>query len=278
MKYRTHFEIHAETLNIVGFLTTANRSRQINDGGRSATMRWALVLMAASVAALLAGTAVAADRPSASPAWQSTEEIAHTAEDFLRTKLGGSGQHIGLQTGWLDPRLQMPHCSEALSGFLRRGSKIASRTVVGVRCDGSSPWKMYVPVDVIVNESVLIAIRTLPGGHVLTADDVRVEQRDVSTMVNGYLSSPDQLIGQRLKQQLMAGRAITPSMLQADVMIHRGQSVTILVKSDSLSISMSGKALTDGAANQRIKVENVTSKRVIEGLVRSPEHVEVLVY
>jgi flagella basal body P-ring formation protein FlgA len=76
----------------------------------------------------------------------------------------------------------------------------------------------------------------------------------------------------------MAGRVITPSMLQADLMIRRGQSVTSLVKSDSLHIRMSGKALADGAVNQRIKVENQATKRVVEGLVRSPEHVEVLVY
>jgi flagella basal body P-ring formation protein FlgA len=97
-------------------------------------------------------------------------------------------------------------------------------------------------------------------------------------MIGGYLSSPEELVGQRLKHQLIAGRVITPSMLQADLMIRRGQSVTILVRSDSLNIRMSGKALTDGAANQRIKVENLASRRIVEGLVRSPEHVEVLVY
>lgn len=137
---------------------------------------------------------------------------------------------------------------------------------------------MYLPVDVMVTETVLIAARTLPNGHVVGADDVRIEERDVSGMVGGYLSSAEELVGQRLKHQLMAGRVITPAMLQADLMIRRGQSVTILVRNDALNIRMSGKALTDGAANQRIKVENVTSKRVVEGLVRSPEHVEVLVY
>lgn len=40
---------------------------------------------------------------------------------------------------------------------------------------------------------------------------------------------------------------------------------------------MIGTALMDGAIGQRIRVENVNSGRVVEGIVRSREVVEVLV-
>jgi flagella basal body P-ring formation protein FlgA len=40
---------------------------------------------------------------------------------------------------------------------------------------------------------------------------------------------------------------------------------------------MAGKAMADGALNQRIKVENSVSRRIVEGLVRSAELVEVQV-
>jgi flagella basal body P-ring formation protein FlgA len=265
----------------VGFLTRPRRSRQIADGRHGRAARWASAWLSAFIV-LLSGSgaiaAAAAGSPPRGSAWHATQDIARTAENFLRQKLGQADKRISLQAGWLDPRLQMPRCSEALEGFLRRGTKIAGRTVVGVRCTGSSPWKMYVTVDVIMTENVLVAARSLPGGHLITEQDVRVEERDVSGMVGGYLSGPDELLGQRLKHQLTSGRVITPSMLQADLMIHRGQSVTILVQNDALNIRMSGKALADGAVNQRIKVENLASKRVVEGIVRSPEHVEVLVY
>lgn len=266
----------------VGFLTLWPERRQITDGCTSRTAVRNAGRIPAFVAAVLslviASPAASVGEKAKSSAWHPTEDIAQTAEDFLREKLGRRDPRLSLQAGWIDPRVQMPRCTEALSGFMRRGTKVASRTVVGVRCEGASPWKMYIAVDVVVRETVLIAARTLPSGHIVTADDVRAEERDVSSMVGGYLSSPQELVGQRLKHQLMAGRVITPSMLQADLMIRRGQTVTILVKNDSLNIRMSGKALTDGAVNERIKVENVASRRVVEGLVRSPEHVEVLVY
>lgn len=270
--------MQAAKRKFVGFLTQWPECRQITDGGIRRSAGLVPAIVTGLLALVMASPAASVDGKTTSSAWHPTDDIARTAEEFLRQKLGRSDPRLSLQAGWLDPRVQMPRCTEALTGFMRRGTKIASRTVVGVRCEGANPWKMYIAVDVVVRETVLIAARTLPGGHVVTADDVRAEERDVSSMVGGYLSSPDELVGQRLKHQLMAGRVITPAMLQADLMIRRGQSVTILVKSDSLNIRMSGKALTDGAVNQRIKVENLASRRVVEGLVRSPEHVEVLVY
>lgn len=208
---------------------------------------------------------------------QSTEAIERAAEAFLSTRAGGDDSRLSLRAGPLDPRLNLPHCKEPLEGFLRRGTEIRGRTIVGVRCTGEAPWKVYVPVDVIVTDDVLVAARTLPGGEVPGPGDVRIEKRDVSRLVGGYLSSPDELTGQRLKGQLHAGRVITPAMLKADDVIRRGQTVTLLVKDENITIRVAGRALTDGALNQRIRVENSGTKRVVEGLVRSPEHVEVLV-
>jgi flagella basal body P-ring formation protein FlgA len=75
----------------------------------------------------------------------------------------------------------------------------------------------------------------------------------------------------------MAGRVVTPAMLEAEIVIERGQTVTLVVEGDGLNISMAGRALMDGAVDQRIRVENAGSGRVVEGLVRSPQVVEVLV-
>ena len=160
---------------------------------------------------------------------------------------------------------------------MRRGAEIGARSIVGVRCTGSKPWKVYVPVDVIVTKAVVTAARPLPRGHLVAATDVRLIERDVSTMQRGYYANIKALAGLRLKQPVLAGQVITPAMLAADRVIRRGQSVTIVAAGGGINISMGGKALADGALNQRIRVENSNSGRVIEGIVRSPEHVEILV-
>ena len=226
---------------------------------------------------LIAGLALAIGHAAAAEtAWHPTAEIAAAAERFLQQRIGKSANRTSAEAATLDSRHRLARCDRPIEAFLRPGTRISSRTVVGVRCAGSKPWKLFVPVTVVVTEDVLIAKRTLPRGHVLTAGDFTVEPRDVSRLVSGYISDPAALVGQKLKSQLFAGRMLTPAMLEADATVRRGQSVTIIATSGGISVRMSGKALTDGALNQRIRVENLNSGRVVEGIVRSREHVEVL--
>ena len=258
----------------VSKLTSLSSDRQRSDAIFDADSRPQTRLLC--VAALVVLLAIGTDALAAQ-AWQPTEDITSAAEAYLRAKTGSAANRTSVQAGTLDTRHRLPLCDKSLEGFMRRGAKIGSRTIVGVRCTGTKPWKVYVPVDVIVAAKVLTARRTLPRGHLITAADLDIVERDVAKMTTGYFSDPKALDGLRLKQQIIAGRIITPGMLAADQIVRRGQTVTLVATSSGVNISMTGRALMDGARGQRIRVENTNSGRVVEGIVRSPEHVEVLV-
>ena len=209
--------------------------------------------------------------------WQSNESIAAAAEDYVRDRIGPKASKTAVKAGVLDSRHRLARCGKTLEPFLRRGTEISYRTIVGIRCSGAKPWKVYLPVEVVVTDTTYSASRTLPRGHRLTAEDLVAEERDVSRLPTGYIASPKQYLGARLKTQLIAGRLLTPSMLEVDIAVKRGQMVTLTIFSGGINIQMSGKALMDGALDQRIRVENTKSGRIVEGIVRSREHVEVLV-
>jgi len=258
------------TTGIVGKLTARRRWRhQIDTEKRASSIAATMTLLAN----LLAVDCFAATMPQ----WQSTQQIAATAEAYIQNRIGTAAGRTTAKAAVLDSRHHMANCEQPLEAFLRRGTEIKARTIVGVRCTGARPWKVYVPVDVIVTATVLISRQTLPRGHVLSADDLVEDQRDVSRLLSGYVADKKQVQGQRLKTQLIAGKILTPRMLEASIAIRRGQSVTLTTNNGSFHISMSGKALMDGALNQRIRVENSASGRIVEGIVRSGEHVEVLV-
>jgi len=179
--------------------------------------------------------------------------------------------------GTLDRRLTLAKCDRPLETSLPPGTRAAGRTIVSVRCSGSRPWKVYVPVSVVITADVWVTRTSLPRGHLLTPDDVVKDQRDVSRLPGGYIAEVAQLSGKRLKQPLRAGSVVVPSALIARRLIRRGQTVTLRAGTGSVNIRMTGKALGDGALDQRIRVENMASGRVVEGLVRSAELVEVLV-
>ena len=210
------------------------------------------------------------------PRWQPVADIAATAEAFLRDRAGDNATRTTVRAGRLDPRLKLAFCSEPLDAFLRPGVEIRSKTIVGVRCDGDKPWKIFVPVETVVTDTVLVASRTLPQGHILTEEDLVARQDDVSRLRFGYFSDVRLVVGRQLKSQLLAGRELTPRSLKVDLAIRKGQSVTLVAGTGGVDIRMGGKALMDGALGQRIRVENVNSGRTVEGIVRSREHVEVL--
>lgn len=217
--------------------------------------------------------------------WHDPKDIAATAEDYLQARLDAlsSGRDTPaagderLLAAKLDPRLKLVACDQPLAGFVRTGTKLTARTIVGVRCSGSKPWKVYVPVEMTVNMTVWVASKALPRGHILTDDDMVADIRNVSHQSTGYFSVEQTLAGQRLRTSVLAGRAFEPAFVEADNAIRRGQSVTLAVRGNGIAVRMSGTALGDGAINQRIRVENHNSGRVVEGIVRSRELVEILV-
>lgn len=256
-----------QSIRLDGKLTMQPATRRKFDGRR----RFVLFVAIVATIAVLAGA-------NAEPRmeFQAIADIESAAASYIRQRLKGNGSAAQVEASPLDQRIRLARCDQPLQAFLRPGTRVAARTIVGVRCVGSKPWKVYVPVNLVITADVLIPKRTLPKGHLITAEDLAADRRDVSRLQQGYYSSPAALVGQRVALTITAGRVITPRMVEADKVIRRGQSVTLIASSGGLRISMSGKALSDGALHQRIEVRNDNSGRIVEGIVRSREHVEVL--
>ena len=78
-----------------------------------------------------------------------------------------------------------------------------------------------------------------------------------------------------LKRSLPVGTALTVDMLQPDVLVRRGQQVTLIAANGSVQIRAQGQALTEGAVDERVRVQNVSSLKVVEGVVESDGVVRV---
>lgn len=210
--------------------------------------------------------------------WQSLASIAATAEAFARASLGNEAIRVESQVKALDSRLKLARCDQPLQGFSPGATGLRQNVVVGVRCRGSRPWQVFVPVRLAAIRTVLVSSRPLSRGAMLTARDVRAEQRDVATLRTAYLTDVTQLVGKVLRRPLPEGRVLTIDALNDQEVIRRGQRVTLMVTQDGFRVQVAGTALMDGAVNERIRVENESSKRTVEGIVRSAKLVEVTAY
>ena len=134
--------------------------------------------------------------------------ISAVAENYLKLTIGPSDDRIVPTAGHLDPRLHLPLCSVALNPYLRPGAKMTGRTIVGVRCSGSKPWKIYLPVYVAVMEDVVIEKSAMQRDYLIQSVDVTIARRDVSGLAGGYLSRIRDIVGHRLKQSVAPGVGI----------------------------------------------------------------------
>ncbi len=207
-------------------------------------------------------------------AWQSLEQIRATAEAFVVAENPGVG--VSAQAGALDSRLKLARCDGPLEAFRLAGTRATANMTVGVRCTGQQPWKLYVPVRTRISGQVLVARRALSRGQTLGEADVERVDYDLSKLPYGYLQTLAEAGGQVLRKSATPGTVILPSMLNQANAVRRGQRVTLVSSRNGVRIAMAGKALSDGAVQQRIRVENLSSGRIVEGLVRSGEEVEIM--
>lgn len=206
---------------------------------------------------------------------QPLQALQSAAEEFVRARLpSGAAKHF-VAAHPLDARLRLTACDSPLESFSSSATLTGARTTVGVRCASPAPWTVYVPVSVEVEVPVLVLKRALARRARVAPTDVEPQVRRVPGSALNFVSDIASLQGHRLKRALPAGAAVTIDALTPDVLVRRGQRVTLIADSGAVQIRAQGYALSDGAADERIRVQNVTSLKVVEGVVESGSSVRV---
>ena len=196
-----------------------------------------------------------------------------TVEDYLATSQTEGRYEI--QVNQLDPRMHMPMCDKELTASLESPAKPLGRVTVKVRCEGASPWTVFVPAQVRLFRDVVTTTRALRRAGIIEAEDVALRERDISLISQGYLSSVDQAIGQRLTRPMVADQVVTLVHMEQAEVIRKGDQVVITARSGTLSVRMPGEALANGGLKEQIRVKNLNSQRVIKAQVTAPGQVEV---
>ncbi len=206
---------------------------------------------------------------------QPLNTIQKTAEAFVRAHLPeGSAKHF-VTASDLDPRLRLQQCDVPLEAFAPHTNNFAARTTIGVRCTGTAPWTLYVPVTIETEVSVLVLRRALARRAHVTLADVEPQTRRLPGTAANFISDAASLQGHRLRRALPAGTALTVDALAPDILVRRGQQVTLIAESGGIEIRARGQALSEGAAHERVRVQNVTSLKIVEGVVEGDSLVRV---
>lgn len=159
----------------------------------------------------------------------------------------------------LDPALRLPRCGAALV------ARVQGSNSVEVACpDG---WRLFVPVRVRRSQTVLVLSRGIAPGETITSDAFVPETRDASRIVGAAVADPAQAVGRVARRTLSAGAVLSATDLVAQRLIRRGDNVALVSRRGGVEVRVVGKALGDAGESERVTVENLSSRRVVQGVV-----------
>ncbi|MGE0484855.1 MAG: flagellar basal body P-ring formation chaperone FlgA [Gammaproteobacteria bacterium] len=195
-------------------------------------------------------------------------DIEHAVRQFVATSAIADGD-VEANIGRLDPRLRLPRCSTALDARFPHARRANGPVSVEVRCSGDKPWSLYVPVTLTRYAEVVVTTRPVARGQVVATDDLALARRRLDGTRADFLGTPAEAAGQVARRNLAAGEIVGANQLERPRLVRRGDRVTLSSGHGGISVNVRGEALADGGAGERIRVRNLSSARVVEGIVNA---------
>src|SRR6266404_3708137 len=207
---------------------------------------------------------------------QDISQLEALAKSEAATQLPPLTDRQRFLVGPIQPNLKLERCSQPVGATLASAHHMRDRVTIELRCQNAKPWHLYVQVRIIGTSSAVVAAHAVVVGSVLRATDLRVEQHDISELPPGFLDDPAIAVGLTASRPISGGAFLTNQQLVAAKAVQRGQSVTLVADSGGMSVRMAGRALSDGLINQRVRVQNLSSGKTVEGIARSEQVVEIV--
>lgn len=233
--------------------------------GRGRLVPWALIACSAAAQAETAGVQSLAQ----------LTEAAKAAVLAIVQKTAGPDAQANVEALAPDPRLRLPACASPLRAMVPVSQAGQERQLVVVACDSGARWRVNIPTRVSVERVVMVARRPLPRGAAFKADDFSLVRQVQSGTAADRVQSADNLHDRRLRRPVTAGAVLTYDMLEPELVIRRGQAVVLLARTGEFEIRSDGLAMQDARPGDRVRVQNLSSRRVVEGIAFTDATVSV---
>lgn len=195
---------------------------------------------------------------------QPLASIRAAAEGAVRRVIDPGLPGVKLEATALDPRVRLAACAQTLDTFANAPRGAQSRVIVRVSC-ASPAWTLNLPVEIRRTHTVLVLRRAVGRGEAIAPADVSAQPRELPGLASPYVARTEELAGRLTKRPIPEGTAVTADALNAVLLIKRGQQVTLVAHSNGFEVRAPGRAMADAAADQRVRIQNLNSLKIVEG-------------
>jgi len=141
--------------------------------------------------------------------------------------------------------------------------------------DGRTVQTFNVTGIVDLYDDVFHAAKDIPKGSVIQAEDVVIKRTLVTDDPKGYARKELDAVGKRVLRDFKANDPLKLSSLDNPIVVNKGDIVRLVITKPGLMLTAKGEAKNEGRIGERVKVMNLSSKKIIQGWIKDRETVIV---
>jgi len=128
---------------------------------------------------------------------------------------------------------------------------------------------------VVRQRTIPVPAQRISRGDRIRARDLRMVERRRDRLPRDAVVSKELLVGMEAGRSLSQDRVVRRNDVRKPVLVTKNNAVTIKLKTDTMRLTATGRALEDGARGEMVRVVNTTSKNTVTGRVTGAETVSV---
>jgi flagellar basal body P-ring formation protein FlgA len=132
---------------------------------------------------------------------------------------------------------------------------------------GADAQRQRVTGTLIVEVEVPVPARAIPIGEIISGNDIELIKLPRGRFATDTITNASELIGKSARHVLRAEQPLRAGDVEDPLVVHKGDLVTVELRTPTMVLSAQGKALEDGAMGVAIRVTNTQSNRTIDAVV-----------
>ncbi len=135
---------------------------------------------------------------------------------------------------------------------------------------------LWVKSNIRIYSEIVRSARPILRNEILNDKDLYIDKKLVSHIQKGVFNNTMEITGMRAKRVIKKGAVILDSDIMIPPIIRRGSILNILAQKGLLTVSTKGKALEKGFKGKMMKVENLSSRKVVLAEVVDSKTVKII--
>jgi flagella basal body P-ring formation protein FlgA len=117
---------------------------------------------------------------------------------------------------------------------------------------------------------IVVPSHDVPRGATLGDSDLEYQSVAAADYRAGTVTSMNELDGMETRRLLRAGEAVRTDDVRHPILVTKGQTVTMTFAAPGITLSATGRAMTEGGMGETVTIQNPVSFRQITGIVTGP--------